>query len=82
MSNYDEVGAASVEYVRLFGLVALGYMWAKMAVISAPKTEPFYQAKLGTAKFFMQRILPQTGALLAAIQSGSETMMAFDEAAF
>jgi alkylation response protein AidB-like acyl-CoA dehydrogenase len=82
MSNYDEVGAASVEYVRLFGLVALGYMWAKMAVVSAPKTEPFYQAKLGTAKFFMQRILPQTGALLAAIQSGSETMMAFEDAAF
>jgi alkylation response protein AidB-like acyl-CoA dehydrogenase len=82
MSNYDEVGAASVEYVRLFGLVALGYMWARMAVVSAPKAEPFYQAKLGTAKFFMQRILPQTGALLAAIQSGSETMMEFDAAAF
>ena len=82
MSNYDEVGAASVDYLRLFGLVALGYMWAKMAVISAPKSEPFYQAKIGTAKFFMQRLLPQTGALLAAIQSGSETMMAFDEEAF
>jgi alkylation response protein AidB-like acyl-CoA dehydrogenase len=82
MTNYDEIGAASVDYLRLFGLVALGYMWAKMAVISAPKSESFYQAKLGTAKFFMQRLLPQTGALLAVIQSGSETMMAFEDAAF
>jgi Acetyl-CoA dehydrogenase C-terminal like/Acyl-CoA dehydrogenase, C-terminal domain len=82
MANHDEAGAAAVDYLRLFGLVALGFMWAKMAVISAPKDEPFYQAKIGTAKFFMQRLLPQTGALLAAIQSGSETMMAFDEAAF
>jgi len=83
MGNFDEAGAAAVDYLRLFGLVALGYMWAKMAVVSAPKAaEPFYQAKLGTAKFYMQRLLPQTGALLAAIQSGSETMMAFDEAAF
>jgi alkylation response protein AidB-like acyl-CoA dehydrogenase len=82
MANHDEAGAAAVDYLRLFGLVALGFMWAKMAVIAAPKDEPFYQAKIGTAKFFMQRLLPQTGALLAAIQSGSETMMAFDEAAF
>jgi hypothetical protein len=82
MANYDEAGAAAVDYLRLFGLVALGFMWAKMAAIAAPKEEPFYQAKIGTAKFFMQRLLPQTGALLAVIQSGSETMMAFDEAAF
>ena len=54
-----------------------------MAVVAAPKAEePFYQAKLGTAKFYMQRLLPQTGALLAVIQSGSETMMAFEDAAF
>jgi len=84
MSNYDEIGAASVDYLRLFGLVALGFMWARMAKIALPKAEDstFYTAKIGTAKFFMQRLLPQTGALLAAIQSGSETMMDFAEAAF
>jgi alkylation response protein AidB-like acyl-CoA dehydrogenase len=83
MSNHDEIGAASVDYLRLFGLVALGFMWARMAAIAVPKAEqPFYQAKLGTAKFYMQRLLPQTGALLAAIQSGSATMMEFSEAAF
>jgi alkylation response protein AidB-like acyl-CoA dehydrogenase len=83
MSNHDEIGAASVDYLRLFGLVALGFMWARMAKIALPQAEaPFYKAKLDTAKFFMQRLLPQTGALLAAIQSGAEVMMGFEEAAF
>jgi hypothetical protein len=84
MSNHDEIGAASVDYLRLFGLVALGFMWARMAAIALPKAQDsaFYTAKIGTAKFYMQRLLPQTGALLAAIQSGSETMMEFADAAF
>jgi hypothetical protein len=84
MSNHDEIGAASVDYLRLFGLVALGFMWARMAKIALPKAESasFYQAKIATAKFFMARLLPQTGALLAAIQSGAETMMDFEDAAF
>jgi len=63
--------------------VALGFMWARMAKIALPKdAESFYQAKIGTAKFFMQRLLPQTGALLASIQSGAAVMMAFEDAAF
>ena len=83
MSNYDEIGAASVDYLRLFGLVALGFMWARMAKIALPKAdESFYKAKIGTAKFFMQRLLPQTASLLTAIQSGSEVMMEFEDAAF
>ncbi|HQT67583.1 MAG: acyl-CoA dehydrogenase [Rhodospirillales bacterium 20-60-12] len=88
MSNYDEIGAASVDYLRLFGLVALGFMWTRMAAIAVHKVDDenpqkqFYDAKIGTGKFFMQRLLPQTGALLAAIQSGSETMMEFADAAF
>ncbi len=83
MSNHDEIGAASVDYLRLFGLVALGFMWARMAKIALPKSEEsFYKAKIGTAKFFMQRLLPQTGALLSAIQAGGEVMMEFEDAAF
>jgi alkylation response protein AidB-like acyl-CoA dehydrogenase len=84
MANHDEIGAASVDYLRLFGLVALGFMWARMAAIAAPKAEgsEFYKAKLGTAKFYMQRLLPQTASLLTVIQSGSETMMEFADAAF
>ncbi len=83
MSNHDEIGAASVDYLRLFGLVALGFMWARMAKIALPKSEEsFYKAKIGTAKFFMQRLLPQTASLLTFIQSGSEVMMEFEDAAF
>lgn len=88
MSNHDEIGAASVDYLRLFGLAALAFVWARMVAIAAPKAEQadaagqFYRAKVQTAKFFMERLLPQTGALLAAIQSGSATMMEFEDAAF
>jgi alkylation response protein AidB-like acyl-CoA dehydrogenase len=83
MSNHDEIGAASVDYLRLFGLVALGFMWARMAKIALPKAEaPFYKAKIGTAKFYMQRLLPQTAALLSAIQSGAGVMMEFEDASF
>ena len=83
LANHDEIGAASVDYLRLCGLAALGFMWARMAKIALPKADDaFYKAKLGTAKFFMQRLLPQTGALLAAIQSGAEVMMEFEDAAF
>jgi hypothetical protein len=83
MTNHDEIGAASVDYLRLFGLVALGFMWARMALVALPKADaPFYKAKIGTAKFFMQRLLPQTASLLTAIQSGAEVMMEFEDAAF
>ncbi|HEY1856461.1 acyl-CoA dehydrogenase C-terminal domain-containing protein [Acidocella sp.] len=83
MSNHDEIGAASADYLRLFGLTALGFVWARTAQLSLPKAdESFYKAKLTTAKFFMQRLLPQTGALLASIQSGAEVMMEMEDAAF
>jgi alkylation response protein AidB-like acyl-CoA dehydrogenase len=87
MSNHDEIGAASVDYLRLFGLTSLAFVWARMVAIAAPKAEEegqgqFYRAKVQTAKFFMERLLPQTGALLAAIRSGATTMMEFEDAAF
>lgn len=88
MGNHDEAGAASVDYLRLFGLTALAFVWARMVAIAAPRADEtdgagqFYRAKVQTAKFFMERLLPQTGSLLAAIQSGSATMMEFEDAAF
>jgi butyryl-CoA dehydrogenase len=85
LSRPDEAGAAASEYLRLFGLVALAYLWARMAEVSLAKTEDpdgFYKAKVITARFYMERILPQTGALLAQLMAGSKTMMAMEEAAF
>jgi alkylation response protein AidB-like acyl-CoA dehydrogenase len=83
----DEAGAAASEYLRLFGLTALAYLWARMAEISLPKAgagdaDGFYAAKVGTARFYMQRLLPQTSALFASIMAGGKSMMAFEDAAF
>lgn len=89
LSNPDEAGAAATDYLRLFGLTVLAYQWARMAEISLPRAgdpgaDPtgFYAAKVATAKFYMERLLPQTSGLFAAIMAGGKTMMAFDDAAF
>jgi len=72
----------------MFGLVALGYMWVRMAKVAADKLAggaedaAFYRAKLATARFFLDRILPQAGAMLQGIKAGKASMMALDEAAF
>jgi hypothetical protein len=86
LSDPEEAGAAATDYLRLFGLVALGFMWVRMAFIAVEKMggdeAEFYQAKIGTARFFMERILPQAGALLFTIKSGKGAMMDMAEAAF
>ena len=88
MADPEEAGAAATEYLRLFGLVALGFMWARSAVIAVEKLArpgndaAFYKAKLTTARFYMERILPQAGGLLVAIKAGKAAMMEMDEAAF
>ncbi len=77
----DEPGAAAVDYMKLFALTALAYLWTRAAEVSLPKSnEPFYKAKLATARFFMQRILPQSVALHAAITAGAASVMEMDEA--
>jgi alkylation response protein AidB-like acyl-CoA dehydrogenase len=79
----EEAGAAAVDYMRLFALVSLAYLWARAAEASLPKSnDDFHRAKLATARFFMQRILPDTAALHAKIAAGADTVMALDEAMF
>jgi alkylation response protein AidB-like acyl-CoA dehydrogenase len=84
MKDPEEAGAAATDYLRLFGLVALGFMWARMAKIALeklPEAGPdaeFYRMKLTTARFFMERILPQAGSLLFIIKSGKTAMMEAD----
>ena len=85
----EEAGAASTDYLRMLGLVALGFMWVRMAKVAAEKLPSasgedaaFYQAKLKTAAFFIDRILPQAGALLYTIKAGKASMMALEDAAF
>lgn len=79
----DNAGAASTDYLHLFGLVALGYMWGRMAKAARQKAgEAFYDGKLVTARFFMERILPETALRLARLSSGADTMMALPADAF
>jgi len=89
MKNPDEAGAASAEYLKLFALVAMGFMWARMAEVAQKKLDAgagddkdFYENKLITGRFFMERFLPDTASLLAKIQAGAKTMMALEAASF
>jgi hypothetical protein len=87
MMKPDNAGAAATDYLQLFGLVTLGYMWAKMAKVTHDKiagggATPYLTTKLVTGRFFMERVLPETSAHLARIQSGSATMMELAAEAF
>ncbi|MGB3539791.1 MAG: acyl-CoA dehydrogenase [Mesorhizobium sp.] len=86
MKNPDNAGAASTDYMHLFGLVALGYMWGQMAKMAQAKAggtdAAFYENKLVTARFFMERVMPETAAHLARLSSGADTLMALPAEAF
>jgi acyl-CoA dehydrogenase len=87
MAKPDNAGAASTDYMHLFGLVALGYMWARMAGAAqdnqgANGRQSFYDNKVVTARFFMERVMPETSAHLARISSGADTLMALPAEAF
>lgn len=84
----DNAGAASTDYLHLFGLVVLGYMWGRMARASQEKRAAgaedaaFHEHKIVTARYFMERVMPETSAHLARISTGSDTMMALPAEAF
>ncbi|MBO1040662.1 acyl-CoA dehydrogenase C-terminal domain-containing protein [Brucella pituitosa] len=88
MAKPDNAGAASNDYMHLFGLVALGYMWARMAKIAEEKlgsgegNKAFFEAKLVTARYYFERIMPESAAHLARIQSGADSMMALNADTF
>ncbi len=86
MKNPEESAGAATDYLRMLGLVSLAYLWARMADIALEQRQGdealFYQAKLDTARFYFERLLPQTGALTSAIMSGCASMMNFNPEAF
>lgn len=86
MQNPEEGAGAATDYLRMLGLVSLAYLWARMADIALEQRQGdealFYQAKLDTARFYFERLLPQTGALTSAITSGCASMMNFNPEAF
>jgi alkylation response protein AidB-like acyl-CoA dehydrogenase len=87
LQNPENAGAASTDYLHLFGLTGLAYMWAMIAKaaadrIAAGDTDPFYANKLITGRYFLERLLPDTGAHLAKLKTGSAATMALSADAF
>ncbi len=84
--NADEVGAAAVDYLRICGHLVFGYFFARMAQvalreIAAGNKDPFYTAKLQTARFYFARLFPETATLLKTVRAGSASLLD-TEAAF
>ncbi len=89
MGNADEVGAAAVDYLRVCGHLVFAYFFARMAKVALEKQadpatagDPFYTAKLATARFYFAKLLPETASLIRSARAGSATLMALDEALF
>jgi len=87
LADPNNAGAASTDYMHLFGLTALGYMWARIvkAVLARQakgESNPTLDAKLTLAKFFGERMLPETGAHLARLSAGAATLMALPAEVF
>ncbi|MXN50332.1 acyl-CoA dehydrogenase [Shinella sp. AETb1-6] len=89
MARPDNAGAGSTDYMHLFGLVVIGYMWAKIAKAAeaglaggAGEREDFLKNKLVTAKFFMERLMPETALRKTRIEAGADTVMELAAEAF
>jgi len=83
--NPDEVGAAATDYLRVLGHLVFGYFWARMAQVALRKieagdTDPFYQAKLQTARFYFARLFPETATLMRTARSGVKNLLDTDAA--
>lgn len=88
MQNPNHLGAGAHHYMTLMGVVTLGLMWLKMARVAQAKLAAggedtaFYETKLVTARYFVERYLPDVGALRRKIEAGADAMMALGEEAF
>ena len=83
--NADEVGAAAVDYLRVCGHLVFAYFFARMARIALDQQgsgDPFYRAKLATARFYFAKLLPETAMLIRSARSGVKPLMEMDEALF
>ncbi|ACO47321.1 acyl-CoA dehydrogenase C-terminal domain-containing protein [Deinococcus deserti] len=84
----DEVNAAAVDYLRYFGHVVYGYLWARMAKTAQEKIDAgadrdgFYLAKVQTARFYFAKLFPETKTLAATIKAGNEPLAVDDQAVF
>jgi hypothetical protein len=83
MQNPNDAGAAAADYLRMMGIVVVGWMWARMAKIAQsklaadPPNAQFYKGKLTSAKYWMERLIPECPMLFERMQAGSATIMEF-----
>ena len=91
LSDPEEAGAAASDYLRFFGLVAVGWMWARIAKTALERAAPeksgddpagFCASKLDLARFYMKKVLPETASLGLSIQAGKKPVMAMADSAF
>lgn len=89
LKDPNEAGAASTDFLRLFALVAVGFMWVRMAKVAQEKlisadTDKiaFYQSKIKTARFFIERMLPEAESRYRMIMAGAEPLMDMTEEDF
>ena len=87
MTNPDNAGAGSVDYMHMMGLTSIAYMWGKMAVtaqaaIDGGSNDEFYTNKLITGRYFVARMLPMLDVHLAKMKTGAEPVMALKASAF
>ncbi|MFB9950067.1 acyl-CoA dehydrogenase C-terminal domain-containing protein [Rhizobium puerariae] len=88
MAKPDNAGAGSTDYMHLFGIVTLGYMWAKIARVAEDRLAAgdartdYLKNKLVTAKFFMEKVMPETAMRKARIEAGADSLMELAAEAF
>ena len=88
MTNPNHLGAGAHHYMHIMGIVTLGLMWLRMARVAQAKLaegaddNAFYEAKIATARYYMDRFIPDAGALRRKLETGADSMMALGEEAF
>jgi 3-(methylsulfanyl)propanoyl-CoA dehydrogenase len=87
LANPDNAGAASTNYLHLFGLTALAYMWslqakAALARIAAGESDPFFETKLTVGRYYIERVLPETTGHLAKLKTGADLLMKLPAGSF
>ena len=88
MQNPNHLGAGAHHYMHIMGIVTLGLMWLRSAKVAnealagSPEDRSFYENKLATARYYMDRFIPDAGALRRKLESGADSMMALGEEAF
>ena len=78
MQDPEEAGAVASPYLNLFGFTALSFVWCKMARAALDRDDAFSRAKVKTARYFLNNVLPEVNTLVTVIEAGKANLMALD----